>query len=363
MHVVQGKATLQAIKTRAGHEPGWQSGRNAMVTKTRGIVAAAMMSAVFAGGLPHAASAQHVLKLAFAGNEGSPYDTFAKEFSKEIERLTNGAVKGRVFCCFKMGSEEETFKKLQLGTLDGTLIAQNNAGPFYPKIDLMVLPYIFQSYEHAVKVLDGPIGKKIWSDMPAKADVHLIKVFSIAFRHIYNTKTDIKSIDDFKRLKYRVPKNVVMIDTYKAFGNDPIPLAWGETLTATQTGTVDGGDLPVDIIYYQKFHEVAKHVALTGHFALAPPFFVGDKFMQKLTPEQRAAIYQAADIAAAISRKQTIDDEEGLIKILKEKHGVKFTEPDKAPFIAAAAKVQEAFAKERGPDYLELVKEIQAAAK
>jgi TRAP-type C4-dicarboxylate transport system substrate-binding protein len=42
---------------------------------------------------------------------------------------------------------------------------------------------------------------------------------------------------------------------------------------------------------------------------------------------------------------------------------VKFTEPDKAPFIAAAAKVQEAFAKERGPDYLELVKEIQAAAK
>ena len=85
--------------------------------------------------------------------------------------------------------------------------------------------------------------------------------------------------------------------------------------------------------------------------------------MKKLTPEQREAIYKAADIAAAISRKQTVDDEEGLIKILKEKHGVKFTEPDKAPFIAAAAKVQEAFAKERGADYLELVKEIQAAAK
>ena len=334
-----------------------------MATRALGIVAGALMSAIVAGGLPHAANAQHVLKLAFAGNEGSPYDTFAKEFSKEIERLTNGAVKGRVFCCFKMGSEEETFKKLQLGTLDGTLIAQNNAGPFYPKIDLLVLPYIFQNYDHAVKVLDGPIGKKIWSDMPEKADVHLIKVFSIAFRHIYNTKADIKSIDDFKRLKYRVPKNVVMIDTYKAFGNDPIPLPWGETLTATQTGTVDGGDLPVDIIYYQKFHEVAKHVALTGHFALAPPFFVADKFMKKLTPEQRDAIYKAADTAAAISRKQTVDDEEGLIKILKEKHGVTFTEPDKAPFIAAAAKVQEAFAKERGADYLELVKEIQAAAK
>lgn len=323
----------------------------------------ALVAATAAFGLAASAHAEHVLKLAFAGNEGSPYDTFAKEFSKEIERLTQGQVKGRVFCCFKMGSEEETFKKLQLGTLDGTLIAQNNAGPFYPKIDLLVLPYIFQNYEHAVKVLDGPIGKKIWADMPEKAGAHLIKVFSISFRQIYNTKGPINSIEDFKKLKYRVPKNVVMIDTYKAFGSDPVPLNWGETLTATQTGTVDGGDLAVDIIYYQKFHEVAKHVAMTGHFVLAPPFFVSDKFMKKLTPEQQAAIYKAAEYAAAISRKQTFDDEAGIIKTLKEKHGVAFTEPDKAPFIAAAAKVQEAFAKERGPDYLALVKEIQAAAK
>lgn len=324
---------------------------------------AAAVAVTSALGLATAARAEHVLKLAFAGNEGSAYDTFAKEFSKEIERLTKGEVKGRIFCCFKMGSEQETFKKLQLGTLDGTLIAQNNAGPFYPKIDLLVLPYIFQNNDHAVKVLDGPIGKKIWADMPEKTGVHLIKVFSIAFRHIYNTKAQIKSIDDFKKLKYRVPKNVVMIDTYKSFGSDPVPLAWGETLTATQTGTVDGGDLPVDIIYYQKFHEVAKNIALTGHFVLAPPFFVSDKFMKKLTPEQQKAIYAAADKAAEVSRKQTLSEEEGLIKTLKEKHGVTFTEPDKAPFIAAAAKVQEAFAKERGPDYLELVKEIQAAAK
>ena len=42
-----------------------------------------------------------------------------------------------------------------------------------------------------------------------------------------------------------------MIDTYKAFGSDPVPIAWSEALTATQTGTVDGGDLPIDVMYSQ----------------------------------------------------------------------------------------------------------------
>ena len=104
--------------------------------------------------------------------------------------------------------------------------------------------------------------------MPKDAKVHMVKIPLVSFRHIYNTRTPINSIEDFKPLRYRVPKNVVMVDTYKAFGSDPVPIAWSETLTAVQTGTVDGSDLPIDVIYSQKFHEVAKHVAYTGHFAL-----------------------------------------------------------------------------------------------
>ena len=84
----------------------------------------------------------------------------------------------------------------------------------------------------------------------------------------------------------------------------PVPLAWSETRTALQIGTVDGGDLPIDVIHSQKVHGVAKHIALTGHFALSPPFFVSDKLMSKLTDEERAAVYTGADLAAEASRAQ-----------------------------------------------------------
>ncbi len=307
------------------------------------------------------ASAKKLMNIGYATSDAHPYGTFMNTFAERFTNLTGGEIKVKVHCCFKMGGEQDMFKKLQLGTLDGTLIAQNNAGPFYPKIDLLVLPYMLQSYEHALKVVDGPVGQKIWGNMPKEAGVHLVKISLVSFRHVYNTKTAINSIKDFAPLKYRVPKNVVMVDTYKAFGSDPVPMAWSETLTAVQTGTVDGGDLPIDVIYAQKFHEVAKHVAMTGHFALAPPFFVSDKFMQKLTPAQKETMQMAADIAAAAAREHTLAGLAGVKKKLIAS-GVKFTNPDKKPFISAAAKVHDAFAAKRGAEYVELIKQINAAA-
>jgi len=261
-----------------------------------------------------------------------------------------------------MGSEQEQFKKLQLGTLDGTMIAQNNAGPFYPKIDLLVLPYMIQNYDHAVKVADGPVGQEIWGGMPKEVGVHLVTIPLFSFRHIYNTKQPINNLADFAKMKYRVPKNTVMVDTYKAFGSDPVPIAWSEALTATQTGTVDGGDLPLDVQYSQKFHDIAKHVAMTGHFVLAPPFFVSDSFMKKLDESQMEAMQMAAKIATAASRFHT-NYGMSIVQKKMEATGVKFTQPDIGPWVEKAKAVHTAFAKERGAEYSAIMEQIYAAAK
>jgi len=306
-------------------------------------------------------AAKLTMNIGYSVNEAHPYGTFMNIFGERFEQFSGGTVRVKVHCCHKMGSEQEQFKKLQLGTLDGTMIAQNNAGPFFPKIDLLVLPYMIQSYDHAVKVSDGPIGQMIWGSMPKEVGVHLVTIPLFSFRHIYNTKMPINNLTDFAKMKYRVPKNVVMIDTYKAFGSDPVPIAWSEALTATQTGTVDGGDLPIDVMYSQKFHDVAKHVAKTGHFVLAPPFFVSDKFMKKMDAKQREAMDLAAKVATAASRFHT-NYGMGLVQKKMEKLGVKFTTPDTGPWIAKAKAVHADFAKKRGGDYPKLMEAISAAA-
>ena len=78
------------------------------------------------------------MNIGFSVTEAHPYGTFMNTFADRFEQFSGGTVRVKVHCCHKMGSEQEQFKKLQLGTLDGTMIAQNNAGPFFPKIDLLV---------------------------------------------------------------------------------------------------------------------------------------------------------------------------------------------------------------------------------
>jgi TRAP-type C4-dicarboxylate transport system substrate-binding protein len=96
---------------------------------------------------------------------------------------------------------------------------------------------------------------------------------------------------------------------------------------------------------------------------MPPPFFISDKFMSKLSAEEKAAVYASAQVANKAARKQVAEQEASIITKLKKDHGVKFTSPDTKPFIAAAAKVHAAFAKKRGGNHTKLIEAINAAAK
>ncbi|MEL6965070.1 MAG: hypothetical protein AAFO01_20145, partial [Pseudomonadota bacterium] len=58
-----------------------------------------------------------------------------------------------------ISSEDEAFKDMQLGTVDGFFITANNVSPHWPLMDVTVLPYIFQNAEHLDRVLDGEVGQ------------------------------------------------------------------------------------------------------------------------------------------------------------------------------------------------------------
>ena len=92
---------------------------------------------VFAGLLLMAGTANAAkvtMNIGYSVNEGHPYGTFMHLFAERFQTLSGGTVRVKVHCCHKMGSEQEQFKKLQLGTLDGTMIAQNNAGHFSQRL-------------------------------------------------------------------------------------------------------------------------------------------------------------------------------------------------------------------------------------
>ncbi len=326
---------------------------------TRGALAGVGLLFAVAG---PAGGADITMNLGWATPLESSYGDLATKFEELTETYSNGTIDVKLRCCAQIATEDDAFKALQLGTVDAYFISQNNVSPHWPLMDVFVLPYIFQSTDHLVKVAGGPVGDRIREQIQADTSVHLLTFGGPSYRDFFNSKRAINSIDDMDGLKIRVPKNEVMLATFEAFGAEPVPLAWSETPTALQTGTIDGGDNGTSVIQEMKFFEFAKHLVILDHFAGFSPVLASDRFMGKLTDEQRDAVQRAAAEAGAYHTDLKIAEIESIREWLSTEGGMAMTRPERAPFIAAAQQVQQGFAAERGDDFTDLVNAIQAAA-
>ena len=169
---------------------------------------------------------------------------------------------------------------------------------------------------------------------------------------------------DMKGLKVRVPKNQVMIDTFKEFGAAPIPLAWADTPTALQTGTVDGADNGTSFIKSQKFYEIMPYFAQLEHFSYMSPLFASPRIMGKLNDAQREAVMKAAH-EAGVYHKEEMSRQISEIRAFlttEGQGGMKESMVDKTDFIAAGQRVQDRYAAEKGDDFKKLLAAIRAAA-
>ena len=309
-----------------------------------------------------AAAAEVTMNVGFGAPEESLYGRFGQIFQAKVAEISGGDIEVKLRCCNQISSEDEAFKAMQLGTVDGFFITANNVSPHWSLMDVTVLPYIFQNKEHLDRVLGGEVGQMMKDKLQADTSVHMLAFGPALYRDFYNSVRPINTMADMDGLKIRVPKNEVMIATFEAFGANPVPLAWSETPTALQTGTVDGGDNGTSFIRDMKFFEFEPHLVILEHFVAFAPLFASDNFMKKLTDEQRAQIMEAAEAAGAEFAAQVANETEEVRAWLVEEGGMARTDPDKADFVAAAKMVQDDFAAKRGDDFVALVQAIQAAA-
>jgi len=303
------------------------------------------------------------MNVGFVGSAQSSYQAMADKFKVLFEKRTNGEVEVKIRCCGQVASEDQGFKALQLGTVDSYFVTGNNLSPHFPIADLFVLPYIFNDFDHANKVLEGEVGKAIAEKLYKDTGVHLFSWGMVGMRDLYNSKRPINTFEDFAGLKYRVPKNQVMIETFRAFGAEPVPLAWSETPTALQTRTVDGGDNGTSLIEDFKLYEFAENLIVLDHFVYVIPILVSDRFVKKLNASQLEALKTSAAEAGYAQRIETYNDINTIRDRLVNEHGMKRTDPDRAPFIAAAQKVQKMFAEKKGKEFQKYLKLIRDADK
>ncbi|MGF1528720.1 MAG: TRAP transporter substrate-binding protein [Candidatus Competibacterales bacterium] len=332
--------------------------------RAKQAVAVLVLTALTLAITPLALADKVTINLGYATAETSSYGILANKFKELAEEYSDGQLEVKIRCCAQLLTEDEAFKALQLGTVDMYIITGNNVSPHFPLMDAFVLPYIFQSKDHAYAVLEGEVGQAFADQLQAATRVHLLTYGFVGDRDFYNARNPIRSMADMAGLKVRVPRNQVMIETFQEFGASPIPLPWADTPTALQTGTVEGADNGTSFIQSQKFYEIMPYFSVLEHFTYFSPLFASPRLMNRLDDAQEAAVRRAAREAGG-HQKQQMSQQIGEIRSFlttEGQGGMTTAEIDKTDFIAAGQRVQDRYAAEKGDEFKKLVSAIRAAA-
>jgi C4-dicarboxylate-binding protein DctP len=245
--------------------------------------------------------AEYVIRLAYTdagtwpamGNKPLAEHAYGLMFKSIVESSSNGKIFVELFPSAEMGQSKEVLEMVKSGTLEACIETGAIAG-FYPKSQVINLPYAFKSDEIAWWVFDN---SKFWKDLVADMEkttgLLALGMGQNGTRHFTNSKRPIKTPEDMKGLKFRVMQAPIYVKMVEALGAKAIPLAHGEIYTSCQTGVVDGQENPIWNIAANKWYEVQKYMTLDGHTWSENMLVMNSKFFRSL-PKEYQHIVQIA---------------------------------------------------------------------
>ncbi|MBL4696204.1 MAG: C4-dicarboxylate TRAP transporter substrate-binding protein [Rhizobiaceae bacterium] len=260
------------------------------------------------------------------------------KFKAEVEAATKGEVKVQIFHNSQLGDTTEMIDQARAGANVGTITDVARLSSFVPSLAIMSAPFLFDTYEQADKFA---ISKEYlaWGDeLKEKSGiVMLASNWYQGARHAL-TQKPIKVPADLAGVRMRTIGAPIWIETIRAMGAEPTPIAWGEVYSALQLGSIDAAEAQPTAIWGAKLYEVIKHVTKTGHIQLVTALVVGAETWDKISAENKKIVRDLAVENGRFASNLTISlGDEAMAKVAKS--GVMISEVDLAPFKKAVAGV------------------------
>jgi tripartite ATP-independent transporter DctP family solute receptor len=272
------------------------------------------------------------------------------KFAELVKAKTNGALEVAVFPSGQLGNDSQILQGARMGSIDMAMTGNPFHTTFEPSLNVLDLPFLFQDFSHAYRVLDGDIGKEVLSRLE-KHGLKGLGFLEIGFRNLTNSKRAVKEPGDMSGLKIRVTPNPAHVAAFKLLAAIPTPMPFTEVYMALKTGTVDGQENPTTLIHGQKFYEVQKFMSITMHAYTVSEVSMNLKKFQSLPAAQQKALGEALAEAAVYHRKLNRDLEGSLLKEMEQKGLQVIAEPNRQAFAGVVSKpVQEEYAGKFGWD-------------
>jgi len=263
------------------------------------------------------------------------YDTYPipqVQFKNNLEKLTNGAVYVKLFPAGQLGIGSALAQKVQAGTVQGGSVSLSNFSPFAPIVDVINIPFWCGENQRFANLVTSTV----WND--AITPKVTVKGYKPMFYFTVDPRTVaarkglgrlIKTPDDMRGLKMRVPSSRLLQQFYRLTGANPTVVAWGETPSALKQGVADALDPSVGALYTFGFIDILESITLVDSVPDAQMFAANYGWFQSLPHDLQAKFDEASEKTQGESFAQIPVARKASMAALG-KAGVKFYKPTAA---------------------------------
>lgn len=194
--------------------------------------------AIILGGLLWTGSvAAQTLKVATLAPEGSDWMVALRTAGEEIESLTDGRVKIKLYGGGVQGSDQNVIRKMRVGQLHGMTTTGGGLAMLHPDAGLYSLPMIFRK-PGEVNYVRSRMDSDLRQALEEAGWVNFGFTFS-GFAYLMSGRP-IASLDDLRKLKVWVPEDDrIGYDAIRTLGGAPVQMPMTDVLTGLETGLLD----------------------------------------------------------------------------------------------------------------------------
>lgn len=303
-----------------------------MLTRKQFLMAAAASAA--GGGFPRVArAADFTFKLGHAQPATHPHHLRSLAAADKINKESNGRMIVRVYPNSQLGSDTQMLAQLRSGALEMMHAIDSVIAGIAPAASVTAIPFAFDGYPELWTAMDGEFGMYVHAQIE-KIGVHVFeKGWDAGMRHVFTTSKPIRSPDDLKGLKIRVPEAPIILALFRALGASPTALNVNELYMALQTHLVDGAEQPLISMEAAKYSEVSKYITLTNHQPTTYELLANAAAWRRLPADLQEIMSRNFNEAALLERADIANGDIALTARLKA-GGQTFINPDRKAFRA-----------------------------
>ena len=303
----------------------------------RQLLGAASALPLFSIATRPAHAAEFNYKFATGQDPSHPVNKRAQEAIDRIRNATNGRLDIKLFPANQLGSDTDLLSQVRSGGVEFFNQASVVLSTLVPAAGIVNTGFAFHDYNEVWKAMDGPLGAYVRTQIEKVGLLTMSKPWDNGFRNITTSTKPIRTPDDLRGVKLRVPAAPMLSSLFSALGASPTPINFNELYSALQTKLVEGQENPLAIISTARLYEVQKFCSLSNHVWDAYWILGNRKAFERLPKDIQEIVRRELDKAATDERADIAALNTSLRTDLAAK-GLQMVEADKKAFKDALAK-------------------------